>query len=250
MLQQKSVSLRTAVRAFALCSVLAGCSDDSSAGDDDDKGNGGSPDASVKPYDPNWTDFDASVDLVPDAEPPAKQHVWADWTAATVTAQGSASAQLAISGVDGGIALTYSGGLDNAQIDGGIPYWVPGTAYTSVAVPNSPPETELIMLAGGNNSVHTLTFSTPVKDPVLAIMSLGSIDTTTVCRFDDDFELLSYGPGFYPEAQELKHLPDNKLAGRESNGSIRFKGTFTTIRWTAEISEPWYGLTVGLPSPQ
>ncbi|MET0286887.1 MAG: hypothetical protein ABW352_20560 [Polyangiales bacterium] len=207
------------------------------------------PDAS-EPYDPNWTDHDARVDLVPDAEPPAKQHVWADWTEFKTGAQGSASARFNIAAVDGGIALSYTGDLHNAQIDGGLPYWTPGTAYTSVAVPNPPDSNDNLQLAGGLGSVHTLTFSLPAKDPVLAILSLGSRATTTVLRFDNAFELLSYGPGYYQNAQELKHLPDNKLAGRESNGAIRFKGTFTTIRWTAEISEPWYGLTVGLPTPQ
>lgn len=233
MLPRKSILLP----ALTLCIVAAGCGDDSDEKDAD-------------PYDPNWTDFDAHVDLIPDAEPPAKQHVWADWTAATIAEQGSAQAKFAIGGFDGGLSLAYAGSLYNAQLDGGLPYWTPGTAYKSAAVPNSPDSNELIMLAGGMGSVHSLTFSAPVTDPVLAVMSLGSVDTTTVCQFETDFELLSTGDAYYKEGEALKHLPDNKLAGRESSGSIRFKGTFTTIRWTALISEPWYGLTVGVPSPQ
>jgi hypothetical protein len=236
LLQETSASLQAALRAVALCTALAACSDDDATPE-------------PEPFDPNWTDFDASVDLIPDAEPPSKQHVWADWTAATVGAQGSA--QATFPGVlDGGLTLTYSGDLHNAQIDGGLPYWMPGTAYTSLAVPNPPVTTDNIMLAGGMGSVHTLTFSAPIKDPVLAVMSLGSAETTTVCQFDTPFELLSHGPSYYPEGQPLKHLPDNKLSGRESSGAIRFSGTFTTIRWTALIAEPWYGLTVGLPTPQ
>ncbi|HEY6881192.1 MAG TPA: hypothetical protein VI299_24370, partial [Polyangiales bacterium] len=200
-------------------------------------------------YDPYWSDFDAKVDLVPDAEPPAKQHVWADWTAFTIGEQGSATATFALPG-DGGISLTYSGQLYNAQVDdGGVMYWRPDDAYKSAAVPNAPATSDNIMLAGGESRVHTLTFSAPVTNPVLAVMSMGSNDTTTVCRFDDDFELLSHGVGFYGEGQPLKHLPDHVLSGRESSGAIRFPGTYTTIRWLSVISEPWYGLTVGLPSP-
>lgn len=239
MLPTKPILLRALPRAVALCVVLTGCGDDSS---DNEKDAGA--------YDPYWTGFDASVDLVPDAEPPAKQHVWADWTAATVGDQGGAQGVFAISGFDGGLSATYTGGLYNAQLDGGMPYWTPGKAYTSAAVPNPPDSPDILMLAGGMNSVHTLTFSAPVKNPVLAVMSLGSEDTTTVCRFDDEFELLSHGPAFYKEGQPLKHLPDHTLSGRESSGAIRFNGTFTTIRWTAVISEPWYGVTVGLPTPQ
>jgi hypothetical protein len=251
LLQQQSVYLRAAVGGIvAVCTLIAGCGDDDTdpLGPDGSTLDASTPDASA-PYDPNWTDFDARVDLVPDAEPPAKQHVWADWTEFKTGAQGSASARFNL-GADSGIALSYAGELFNAQVDGGLPYWTPGTAYTSVAVPNAPDTNDNIQLAGGMNSVHTLTFSAPVTDPVLAFLSLGSRNTTTVCRFDVNFELLSYGPGYYPAAQELKHLPDQKLVGRESNGAIRFKGTFTTIRWVAEISEPWYGLTVGLPTPQ
>jgi hypothetical protein len=231
-----------------LCSLVAGCSDDEDDGNKRDPSPLDSGLDASGPYDPYWTDFDSSVDLVPDAEAPAKQHVWADWTAFSAGDQGSAQAVFNIN-VDGGLSLTYRGELYNAQVDGGLPYWTPSTPYVSVAVPNAPAASDNIMLAGGMGSVHTLTFSAPVTNPVVAVMSMGSNDTTTVCRFDNDFDLLSSAPGYYGEGQPLKHLPDNTLSGRESSGAIRFNGTFTTIRWTAVISEPWYGLTVGVPAP-
>lgn len=226
----------------SLCTLAAGCDDEDAADRSATKDAGA--------YDPYWTAFDATVDLVADAEPPAKQHVWADWTMFSTGEQGSAVATFDLAG-DGGVSVTYTGQLYNAQVDdSGVMYWQPDHAYKSAAVPNGPGTSDSIMVAGGENRVHTLTFSTPVTNPVLAFMSMGSNDTTTVCRFDDDFELLSHGPGYYGEGQPMKHLPDHVLSGRESSGAIRFPGAYTTIRWVSVISEPWYALTIGLPAPQ
>jgi hypothetical protein len=235
--------------ALALSSLSVGCDDDEQSEPSPNDGgadSGDAPDGS-EPFDPYWTGFDAAVDLSPDAAVATRPYVWADWTTYTIGDDGGATATLNID--DASVALTYSGQLYNAQAEAGLPYWTPDTAYKSAVVLNGPPAIDNIMLAGGDNRTHTLTFSAPVTNPVLALMSVGSVDTTTVCRFDDDFELLSFGPGYYPQGEPLKHLPDHVLAGRESNGTIRFVGTYTKISWKSVLSEPWYGLTVGVSPP-
>jgi hypothetical protein len=235
--------------ALAFSSVGAGCGEDEQneqSPNDAGIDSGNTKDAS-RPFDPYWTGFEASVDLSPDTPVATKPYVWADWTTYTIGEDGGAAATLNLA--DASVALTYSGQLYNAQADRGLPYWTPDTAYKSTVVLNGPPAIDNIMLAGGDNRTHTLTFSAPVTNPVLAVLSLGSVETTTVCRFDDDFELLSFGPGYYPQAEPLKRLPDHVLAGRESNGTIRFVGTYTKISWKSVLSEPWYGVTVGVSTP-
>jgi hypothetical protein len=194
---------------------------------------------------PMDTAKDAAVTLVPDAGAPAKLEVWADWTA-----YDQSSARGSFNGVLGGLSLTYTGDIYNAQVNGGLPYWTPGGPYTSAAVPNPPDSSDMIMLAGSANSVQTLTFSAPVTDPVLAVFSLGKETSTAVLKFDDDFVVLSGGGmGYYGPQQPLQRQTDHKLSGGEASGVIGFRGTYTTIRWTTVINEPWYGVTVGVPTP-
>jgi hypothetical protein len=202
------------------------------------------------PHDPYWTDYDAAVDIVPDAEPPARQHVWTSWKTAKNGEDGGASGTLAPT-ADTTITVTYSGQFYNAQLNAmGTPFWTPPTPYVSVAVPNAPLAVDQIQLAGGDGRVHELAFSVPVENPVISVMSMGSNEMTTVVRFDDDFDLLSFGPGYYGQGMPLKHLPDHVLSGRESSGTIRFNGKFSVLRWKTVLSEPWFGLTVGIPTPQ
>jgi hypothetical protein len=247
----------SSLRAAAACGLVAICSLTVSCGDSDESDEDvGLPDASPtidsgspdSGHDPYWSDYDATVDILPDATTTAKYHVWADWTSFSNGVQGSAEAT--IYPTDAGLGISYLGQLVDAQVQGGTVYWLPDTAYKSVLLKEPPTSADILMLHGGNNSVHELNFSTPVKDPVLALMSVGSKLKTTVCRFDDAFELLSFGGTPWNPEGVLKHLPNNVLSGRESSGVIRFPGTHSRIRFTTVLSEPWFGITVGMPVPQ
>lgn len=255
-MQSALISVRRVWTLLAVGAItMAGCSSEGGSGDVPLDANvpGDNPlDAKVPSdltvdgaVDPYWTGFDASVDRVPDAGAPVSYH-WTDWTAAALGEDGGARGVVPL-GLDASVDVVYTGQLYAAQLeDGGIDYWKPADAYQSDVVQNTPPDSDLLELSGGDGRRHVLTFSRPVVDPVLTILSMGSQTVTTACRFDDDFDLLSSGLGYYRTGEPLKHLPDHVLSGRESSGAIRFRGTYTTLGWTSLVSEPWYGLTVGV----
>lgn len=168
--------------------------------------------------------------------------IWADWTSNTVGLFGSASGTLST------IAISYSGDVDPAtQVSGGTNYWIPNTPYISASVPNAPPAADIIALKQGTSSI---TFSGPVSDPVMAIVSLGQLPIPVSYIFDQPFDILSFGPGFWPGPGTLTELPGNELRGVEGYGVIQFHGTFSSLSWSVSTWEHWHGFTIGLvPEP-
>jgi hypothetical protein len=162
---------------------------------------------------------------------------WTDWTAAD-----SSSAK----GTLGGIDVTFTGAIDPAaQTNGGTNYWaVNSQIYTPTGVENPPPDSDIIRLTGGANSgVQTLTFSAPVVNPLLAIMSLGRTNVETLYSFDSPFDVLRSGAGYFGGGV-LQELAGNVLSGKEGHGLIQFSGTFSSISWRS-TEEYWHGFQVG-----
>lgn len=169
--------------------------------------------------------------------------VWTDWTSATVATAGSAS------GVLGGIGVTYSGEVASPTQTGcGTNYWSPATPYLSPTVDNAPfPLCDIITLVGGSTlPANTITFSSAVTNPIMAIVSLGRAALPVNYTFGQPFDVLSFGPGFFGGPGTLTELAGNVLNGLEGHGAIQFLGTFTSISWTATPSEFWHGFTVGI----
>lgn len=172
---------------------------------------------------------------------------WTDWTTATSGNPGSASGTIALPGF-GSFSVSYTGEIGpNAQTSGGINYWIPATPYISAAVENAPPTSDIIRLTGGNATVNTITFSAPVVNPVMAILSLGQAGRAVSYNFNAPFDVLSFGPGYWG-AGTLTELPGNVLQGVEGHGTIQFLGTYSSISWTTPTSEFWHGFTVGTAS--
>lgn len=129
----------------------------------------------------------------------------------------------------------------------GTNFWNPTAPYISPLVPNAPPNCELIQLEGGTNQTYRLTFSQPVQDPLMAIVSLGSNANFTTYDFDRPFTIVSQGTGFWGgDATRLVQLPGDILRGNEGHGTIRFIGTFPTFSWTVPTPEAWHGFTFGI----
>lgn len=172
----------------------------------------------------------------------AVPYSWVDWTSADATTA---------AGTVNGVGVSFSGNLaPAAQISGGENYWASNpSTYTSAGVDNGPtPNSDIIRLTGGaGTGVQTLTFSSPVTDPVMAILSLGRLATTVDYVFDADFTILNQGPGYWDPAGlgTLTELAGNTLRGLEGHGLIQFNGTFTSIKWTMPLGEDWHGFTVG-----
>jgi hypothetical protein len=170
---------------------------------------------------------------------------WADWTAADA---------VSATGMIGGIGISFSGDINPAaQTACGTNFWVPDAPYLSATVDNAPPPCDVIRLTGGipGTGTQTVTFASPVTDPVFAILSLGQPGVPVLYDFDADFTILSQGAGFFGGGPTSLTRPTaTQLEGREGHGAIQFAGTFTSISWTMPLAEFWHGFQVGLPEQQ
>ena len=170
---------------------------------------------------------------------------WASWTSS-----GSSTA----SGTIGSVGVTYTGELAFAQINNTGTYYYTdatkiavGAPYTSATVANLPPTSDIIAI-DGDATTHTIIFSSPVTNPVMAIVSLGQSGVHTTYNFDQPFTILSQGPGWWGGPGTL-NASGNALQGIEGDGTIQFLGAYSTITWTGSSPEFWNGFTVGSPVP-
>ncbi len=179
----------------------------------------------------------------------AQVHSWTDWTSESLGAPGSAGGTLtSVQGL-ASVTVGYSGHLSGAQTaGGGTNFWNPAAPYTSATVSNAPPPTDILQLSFGSASLtQTITFSSPLTNPKMAIMSLGAVGAPTVWTFDRPFTILSQGTGFFGPGTLTSGI-GNALTGSEGHGTIQFNGTFSSISWTATNPENFSGFTIGAPT--
>jgi hypothetical protein len=175
---------------------------------------------------------------------PASAQSWTTWT----TSLGGEVQGVIIDGSNT-ILVTYSGEISLLELNGvGVNFYLPTSTFTGGGVVNPPPSGNMIAIFG-TPSVHTLTFSTPVTNPIMAIVSLGTPFTTISYNFSAPFNILNQGSeipwGGGPT--DLSNVGGTVLQGTEGDGIIQFPGTFNSISWTVTGSEYWNGFTVGIP---
>lgn len=184
----------------------------------------------------------------------AAPYYYVDWTSANVGA-GTASGVITLpdaSTVSVNFAATFANGspgsLNFAQTNGlGTNYWSPSAPYISSQVDNAPPGTDILSLVGGQNQTYTVTLGAAIKDPIMAIVSLGQRGSNTTYDFDSPFTIVSQGAGYWGGgAAALQQLPGDILQGNEGHGTIQFIGTFSTFSWTVPTPENWHGFTFGI----
>jgi len=167
---------------------------------------------------------------------------WVDWTSANATSA---------TGTAAGITVGFTGAINPpAQTAGGTNYWaVNASIYTDPGnVDNPPPDSDIIRLIGGTAAgTQTLTFSSPVTNPVMAILSLGQPSVQVDYLFDTPFDVLNQGVGFWGGVS-LTEEAGNVLRGFEGHGLIQFQGTVSSISWTVPLPENWHGFQVGILS--
>ena len=183
----------------------------------------------------------------------AAVYSYVDWTSANV-AMGSANGVVTLPD-SSTVSVTFEaissdgapGKLYGAQVDGGTNYWNPTTPYVSPQVENAPPTPDILQLQGGTNETYRVTLSEPIKDPIMALVSLGQRGLPTTYDFDAPFTIVSQGPGYFGgNDTALESLPGNVLQGSEGSGTIQFIGTFATFSWTVPTPETWHGFTFGI----
>jgi hypothetical protein len=177
---------------------------------------------------------------------------WTDWTTATPGDPDTVIGTITGAG-PGPVQVTYAGDYvtPHTNIDNtGGNYWTPEATYADGVIVNNGPWSiqhlkDIIALEGGDDTVHTLTFSQPVINPAMTIASLGNPNLPTTYDFDASFDIITNGPG-YSGNGPLAELIGQVLEGREGHGTIQFQGTLSAIHWTIPTAEHWHGFTVGI----
>lgn len=197
-----------------------------------------------------------ALTVLPSAQVSTNTVKWVDWTQ---TIPGGVKGVIDLGGGQT-VDVTYTGQYYFAQTNGGTSYYTtPATqpwdltlgtgTYTSAGVANGPAGSDIIALSQA--TTRTLNFSQPVDDLFFAVVSLNG----NGYRFDQDFDILSYGRGFFDNGGATKNvLPDgryellsvaNSHGTSELHGVLGIKGSVNTLTWDSLSNETWNGFTVG-----
>ncbi len=170
---------------------------------------------------------------------------WTTWTSSTGANPGTVNGTLTAGSST--VSVTYTGEIDFTQLNNtGTNYYTPATTYSSSGV-NGPTTSDMIAISGTPGFTDTVTFSSPVTNPLMALVSLGQSGVGTTYAFNTPFTILSQGPGNpYGGCNTcLSGSGTSTLVGHEGDGVIEFQGTFSSLTWTATNPEYWNGFTFG-----
>jgi hypothetical protein len=147
----------------------------------------------------------------------------------------------------GSVTASYTGNVTSVVAN--YPSYTPTSSYTGPGVPNAPPQSGgiLQMTGGPGTGTETITFSSPVVNPVMTIWSLGAGGTNAEFVFNasEPFSLVAGGPSAEYGGGPLTLIP-NGVAGMEGNGTLVFHGTYSSLTFTNPDYEYWYGFTLGI----
>lgn len=167
---------------------------------------------------------------------------WATWNYPQTTGLTAGSATGATTDVN----VTYSGDVAYSSQIGGF-VWLPTTTFSGGTVSDAPTNNTEVTLTGGTGTgTSSITFSHAVKDPVLAIASLGQ--GGIVAQFDfssgETFAIEAGGPSANFGGSSI-YLCGSNVCGQEGSGILQFFGSYTSISWTNPVYENYYLVTVG-----
>ena len=168
--------------------------------------------------------------------------IWTDWTSDTGGFPGSAS------GILNGVGVSYGGEVIAAVLNGTSNIWAPNSSFTGGTVTASPSVVgDDIRLRGAFAGTNTITFASPVENPVFAIWSLGAPGLAASFTFAATPTLQAGGPNSLFGGSSIT-VAGNVVSGNEGNGVVQFGGTFSSISWT-DTPENFYAFTVGINGP-
>lgn len=169
---------------------------------------------------------------------------WTSWSSGTSGSPGSATGTLT-SSLYGTITVSYSGQTSGLLTD--YPSWKPTSTFTGGVVGNAPPASDnAVGIEGGVAYTETITFSTPVADPIFAVWSLGAPGTSASFDFSSGEPFTVQGGGGSAEyGGTALYISGEDVEGNEGNGIIQFDGTFSSITFTTPEHENYYAFTIG-----
>ncbi len=157
------------------------------------------------------------------AAPAFAATVWTDWTSATAGAPGSAAGTL------NGVTVTYGGEVDSAVTNGSSPDWAPNSSFIGGTVTTSPSTVgDIIFLNGNFTGTDTITFASPIVNPVFAIWSLGAPSAPASFTFSLTPTLEAGGPNSQFGGGPIT-VVGNVVSGSEGNGVVQFTGSISSI---------------------
>jgi len=165
---------------------------------------------------------------------PIYWNTWTSTTAGTLTAPG------------GPVAVTFSGPAFGYLPS--YPSWTPAATFADGAVVDNGPVSSngIMQLRGGTGALNTVSFATPVVDPVMAIWSLGQGGTQATFVFSGATPPLVSGGASAEYGGSTIAVSNSTVSGVEGNGTVQFTGTYSSISWTNPVFENWYGFNVGI----
>lgn len=186
-------------------------------------------------------------------------YTYVTWTKATssgstTSSPGSASGTLAIGTQT--VNVSYTGdvamvndypSLTEVGSAATFDYWNPTSTFTNATVANVPANDSVIGLDENPAFTNTITFSLPVVNPIMDILSLGNGGSTITYTFSATPILLGQGPqSNFGGCSACLVLSGNSLSGTEGDGVIEFVGTFSSISWTTSGANDENGFTIGV----
>jgi len=160
---------------------------------------------------------------------------WTDWTSSCPEIQTAAGTMTFGSEV---VNVSLSGNFKN--IDNSAQYYKDHDVYYYEYEEYKP--TDLVEVDKAGNFL--LTFSKAVKDPFLALVSVGRPDLQVDYAFENPFTVLSSGPNQWTPEYGYA-VSGNTLEGNEYNGVLRFFGTYTSLEFNVSHDESSNGFNIG-----
>lgn len=139
-------------------------------------------------------------------------------------------------------------GLANSLISGDSYYNNSSTGYTNVTGTYGGLAPFDIIQEWDAGNVK-LTFSQPVTDLYLSLVSVGRSYMPVSYIFNTPFTVISSGSNVW--GYDHYTTSGNTYTGYESNGILKFSGTFTTFEFTIANPEYWHGFNIAAtPAPE
>jgi PEP-CTERM motif len=166
---------------------------------------------------------------------------WTDWL--------TISSPVALGNM-GGVTVTAtatSGVMDGpSQTACGTNWWTQpnpaSPAYTGGNVSNAPTACEQV---GLNSPVSiTVSFSAPVTNLYMALLSVGQPNYTVTYDFDTAFTIDSEGQGYWGDGSYVLGAGDT-LAMDEFHGVLAFAGPISSLSFSTSPNENWHAFTFG-----
>ena len=128
-------------------------------------------------------------------------------------------------------------------------YWSEGDPppYTGSDIVDNAPTSGITLSSVSTSDsgyANTITFSSPIKDPLMALYSVGSSSRGVPYEFDQSFTLLSEGAGAWGAGRFF--ISGDTLTGYEGCGVIQFSGMISSISWNNPVSEYHHGFSIGV----